>query len=87
MRFERAQGDRGRGGEQAVIDLLAVLAYGELSAFQRLAADSAMAPSIDDAAALAALEPDLHGSSGPLHAWLLPGEGHIDTVASFYKGK
>lgn len=35
-----------------------------------------------DAAALAALEPDLHGSSGPLHAWLLPGEGHIDTVAT-----
>ena len=33
-------------------------------------------------AALAALEPDLHGSNGPLHAWLLPGEGHIDTVAT-----
>jgi len=39
----------------AAIDLLAVLAYGELSAFQRLAADSAMAPTIDDAAALAAM--------------------------------
>ncbi len=35
-----------------------------------------------DATALAALEPDLHGSNGPLHAWLLPGEGHIDTVAT-----
>jgi len=35
-----------------------------------------------DAAALAAMEPDLHGSNGPLHAWLLPGEGHIDTVAT-----
>lgn len=33
-------------------------------------------------AALAALEPHLHGSNGPLHAWLLPGEGHIDTVAT-----
>lgn len=33
------------------------------------------------ATALAELEPDLHGSSGPLHAWLLPGEGHLDTVA------
>lgn len=39
----------------AVVDLLAVLAYGELSAFQRLAADSAMAPTIEDAAALAAM--------------------------------
>ncbi len=27
------------------------------------------------------LEPELHGSGGPLHAWLLPGEAHIDTVA------
>lgn len=31
-------------------------------------------------AELATLEPDLHGSGGPLHAWLLPGEGHLDTV-------
>jgi len=30
---------------------------------------------------LQALEPDLHGSQGPLHAWWLPGEGHIDTTA------
>ncbi|MEY2843463.1 MAG: hypothetical protein RI920_1500 [Pseudomonadota bacterium] len=32
-------------------------------------------------AALQQLEPDLHGSQGPLHAWWLPGEGHIDTTA------
>lgn len=38
-------------------------------------------PEALDAAALAALEPDLHGSGGPLHAWWLPGEGHLDTVA------
>ncbi len=30
--------------------------------------------------ALRALEPALHSSSGPLHAWYLPGEAHIDTV-------
>ncbi len=30
--------------------------------------------------ALQGLEPELHGSSGPLHAWMLPGEAHIDTV-------
>lgn len=39
----------------AIVDLLAVLAYGELSAFERLAADAAMAPSIDDKAALAGM--------------------------------
>jgi glycine oxidase len=33
-----------------------------------------------DAQALHALEPSLHGALGPLHAWLLPGEAHIDTV-------
>lgn len=26
------------------------------------------------------IEPDLHGSGGPLHAWWLPGEAHIDAV-------
>ncbi len=38
---------------EAVVDLLAVLACGELMAFQRLAADSAMAPTVDVAAPLA----------------------------------
>ncbi|MEI6360720.1 MAG: ferritin-like fold-containing protein [Actinomycetes bacterium] len=37
----------------AIIDLFGVLAYGELTAFERLAADAAMAPTIDDKAALA----------------------------------
>jgi hypothetical protein len=39
----------------AVIDLLGVLAYGELSAFERLAADAALAPAIDDKAAIAGM--------------------------------
>ena len=39
----------------AVVDLFAVLAYGELTAFERLAADAAMAPTIDDKAALAGM--------------------------------
>ncbi|MHB1065960.1 MAG: ferritin-like fold-containing protein [Candidatus Nanopelagicales bacterium] len=39
----------------AVVDLFGVLAYGELMAFERLAADAAMAPSIDDKAALAGM--------------------------------
>ena len=39
----------------AVIDLLGALAYGELSAFERLAEDSAMAPSLGDKAEVAAM--------------------------------
>lgn len=35
-----------------------------------------------DAPSLRELEPSLHGSSGPLHAWLLPGEGAICTVGT-----
>ncbi|RZI80914.1 MAG: FAD-dependent oxidoreductase [Rubrivivax sp.] len=33
-----------------------------------------------DAVALSQLEPALHSTMGPLHAWLLAGEAHIDTV-------
>ncbi|MFY9478452.1 MAG: FAD-dependent oxidoreductase [Aquabacterium sp.] len=40
----------------------------------------ASSPQTLDTPQLRALEPSLHGSAGPLHAWLLPGEGHIDTV-------
>lgn len=39
----------------AVIDLLGVLAYGELTAFERLADDATLAPTLEDKAALAAL--------------------------------
>ncbi|MEO8107525.1 MAG: ferritin-like fold-containing protein [Actinomycetes bacterium] len=41
--------------DAAVIDLLGVLAYGELSAFERLCADAALAPSLDDKAEVAAM--------------------------------
>ncbi len=40
---------------QAVVDLLGVLAYGELTAFERLADDARLAPTIGDKAALAAM--------------------------------
>lgn len=43
------------GYRAAVVDLLGVLAYGELSAFERLSADAALAPRISDKAALARL--------------------------------
>ncbi|MBV9368595.1 MAG: hypothetical protein JO074_02095, partial [Frankiales bacterium] len=40
---------------QAVVDLLGVLAYGELTAFERMAADAQLAPTLDDKAALGAM--------------------------------
>jgi hypothetical protein len=39
----------------AVVDLLGALAYGELTAFERLAADSGLAPTLSDKAALGAM--------------------------------
>ncbi len=39
----------------AAVDLLGVLAYGELSAFERVAEDAKLAPTLDDKAALAAM--------------------------------
>jgi len=39
-------------------------------------------PQALDAAALAQLEPSLHSTMGPLHAWLLQGEAHIDTAST-----
>jgi hypothetical protein len=39
----------------AVVELLGVLGYGELSAFERLCADAALAPTLDDKAEIAAM--------------------------------
>jgi hypothetical protein len=41
--------------DNAVVDLLGVLACGELSAFERLCADAALAPTLDDKAEIAAM--------------------------------
>jgi hypothetical protein len=38
--------------DQATVDLLGVLAYGELTAFERLAADARLAPTVSDKVAL-----------------------------------
>ncbi|HEY6739838.1 MAG TPA: ferritin-like fold-containing protein, partial [Actinopolymorphaceae bacterium] len=43
------------GYRTAVVDLLGVLAYGELTAFERLAEDAKLAPTLTDKAALATL--------------------------------
>jgi hypothetical protein len=41
--------------QAAVVDLLGAIAYGEMSAFERLAEDAKMAPDLQDKAALAAM--------------------------------
>jgi hypothetical protein len=41
--------------DRATVDLLGVLAYGELTAFERLAADAQLAPSVSDKIALATM--------------------------------
>lgn len=43
-------------------------------------AHAAQPPEALSATQLQQLEPCLHGTSGPLHAWMLHGEGHIDSV-------
>ena len=40
---------------EAVIDLLAAIAYGEISAFERLAEDAKLAPTLEDKVAIAAM--------------------------------
>jgi hypothetical protein len=47
--------ERDTATRAAVVELLGVLAYGEITAFERLAEDAKMAPSLDDKAALAAM--------------------------------
>jgi hypothetical protein len=43
------------GYREAVVDLLGVIAYGEISAFERLAEDAKLAPTLQDKVAIAAM--------------------------------
>ncbi len=51
----------------AVVDLLGVIAYGEISAFERLAEDAKLAPSLEDKVSLAAMATAEFGKVLPLH--------------------
>jgi hypothetical protein len=57
--------------DEATIDLLGVLAYGELTAFERLASDARLAPTIADKAALATMAAAEFHHYERLHAHLL----------------
>lgn len=51
----------------AVVDLLGVIAYGEISAFDRLAEDAKLAPSLEDRMALATMAAGELTKVAPLH--------------------
>jgi hypothetical protein len=52
---------------EAVVDLLGVIAYGEISAFERLAEDAKMAPTLEDKVAIAAMASAEFGKLRRLH--------------------
>ena len=51
----------------AVVDLLGAVAYGEISAFERLAEDAKLAPSLEDKVDIAAMASLQFSRVGPLH--------------------
>lgn len=51
----------------AVVDLLGAIAYGEISAFERMADDSRLAPSLEDKVALATMASSEFGKVARLH--------------------
>lgn len=65
---------------QAVVDLLGMLAYAELTAFERLAADASLAPTLADKAALGGMAAAEFGHYQVLHE-RLAGMGIDSTVA------
>jgi len=52
---------------EAVIDLLGVIAYGEISAFERLAEDASIAPSLEDKVAMAGMASGEFAKVAALH--------------------
>ncbi len=53
---------------EAVVDLLGAISYGEISAFERLAEDAKLAPTLQDKVALAAMASAEFAKVAPLHA-------------------
>src|SRR3954454_11164496 len=53
---------------EPVVDLLGAVAYGEISAFERLAEDARMAPSLEDKVAIATMASAEFGKVAALHA-------------------
>lgn len=71
---------------RAIVDLLGVIAYGELSAFERLAEDSKLAPKMADKVALAAMAAAEFGHFAPLRDRIAElGTDPYDAMAPFAK--
>jgi hypothetical protein len=71
---------------EAVVDLLGVIAYGELSAFERLADDAKLAPNLEDKVALSAMAAAEFGHLQPLQARLADlGVDGFQAMAPFRK--
>ena len=69
---------------EAVVDLLGAISYGEISAFERLAEDAKMAPTIRDKVALASMAAAELGHVGRLHERLTElGTDPFDAMAAF----
>jgi hypothetical protein len=69
---------------EAVIDLLGAISYGEISAFERLAEDAKMAPSIRDKVALASMAGAELGHVERLHERIAElGADPFDAMAAF----
>lgn len=70
----------------AVVDLLGVIAYGEISAFERLVEDAKLAPSLEDKVALAAMATAEFGKVLPLHERIASiGSDPFEAMAPFRK--
>ena len=69
---------------EAVIDLLAAIAYGEISAFERLAEDAKLAPTLEDKVAIAAMASAEFGHVGRLRERLAElGADPFEAMAPF----
>ena len=71
----------------AVVDLLGAIGYGEISAFERLTADAAMAPTLADKVALLGMATRQYAKVEPIRARLAELTVHpYDAMAPFQEG-
>ncbi|MEP9364276.1 ferritin-like fold-containing protein [Nocardioides sp. CN2-186] len=69
---------------EAVVDLLGAIAYGEISAFERLAEDSKLAPTLEDKVAIATMATAEFGHVAPLRTRLADlGADPFEAMAPF----
>jgi hypothetical protein len=77
-------GHGGRSPDPGLIDLLGALAYGELSAFERMASDARLAPCMGDRTALAGLAAAEFGHFQQLCSYLTSLEVNPETAMAPY---